>query len=152
MNHAERAAYLFKEKKFNCAQAVFGAFTDVTGVDEAMAIRMSGAFGGGMGRLREVCGAVSGAIMVLSMVYAPEDPAAQDAKMEFYRRIQEFAGRFREMHGDIVCRELLGEKAGAAGHVPAERTEEYYKMRPCERFVYDAADILEKYLEELKNA
>ena len=150
MTHSEKARDLFLEG-YNCAQAVFGAFTDVTGVDEAMAIRMSGAFGGGMGRLREVCGAVSGAIMVLSMVYAPEDPAAQDAKMEFYRRIQEFAGRFREMHGDIVCRELLGEKAGAAGHVPAERTEEYYAMRPCERMCYDAAQLMDELMQELKS-
>lgn len=149
MNHAEKAAMLFREKKYNCAQAVFGAFTDLTGVDEAMAIRMSGAFGGGMGRLREVCGGVSGAIMVLSMLHAPADPADQEQKMEFYKKIQTFAGRFKEMHGTIICRELLGDQAGT-GYVPAERTEEYYKMRPCERMVYDAAALMEAYLKELE--
>ena len=150
MNHAEKAVYLFREKKFNCAQAAFAAFGDLTGVDEAAAIRMAGAFGGGMGRMREVCGGVSGAIMAFSMLYAPEDPADQAAKMEFYRRIQEFANRFKAIHGTIICRELLGDQAGS-GYVPAERTEEYYRMRPCERVVYDAASVLEQYLEELKN-
>lgn len=149
MNHAEKAAMLFREKAYNCAQAVFAAFTDVTGVDEATAIRMSGGFGGGVGRLREVCGAVSGAVMVLSMQYAPADPANQAQKMEFYKTIQDFAARFRELHGSIVCRELLGEKAGS-GYIPAQRNEEYYKMRPCERFVYDSAMLLDAYLEELR--
>lgn len=151
MNHAEKAAVLFREKKYNCAQSVFAAFNDLTGIDDAMAIRMSGAFGGGMGRLREVCGAVSGAIMVLSMLHAPADPADNTAKMEFYKKIQDFAARFREMHGTIICRELLGDQAGT-GYVPAERTEEYYRMRPCERMVYDSAAILEQYLKELESA
>ena len=146
-NHAECAARLFREG-CNCAQSVFLAYMDMTGMDRDTAIRVSASFGGGMGRLREVCGGVSGAIMALGMICAPLDPADQDAKAEHYRRVQEVARRFREKNGTIICRELLGDKAGS-GHVPEARTEEYYKMRPCERMVYDGAAALEEVLKEL---
>ena len=147
INHAERAAQLFREG-CNCAQAVFLAYSDMTGMDRDTAMKLAASFGGGMGRLREVCGGVSGAIMALGMICAPTDPTDQDAKAEHYRRVQEVARRFRENHGTIICRELLGDQAGS-GHVPAARTEEYYKMRPCERFVYDGAAALEEVLKEL---
>ena len=149
MDHAQKAIELFREKGYNCAQAVFVAFCDVTGMDEAAALRISSSFGGGMGRLREVCGGVSGAIMALGMAVEPWDPTDQPAKAEHYRRIQLLANRFRERHGTIVCRELLGEKAGT-GYIPEKRTEEYYKMRPCERMVYSAAELLEELLAELE--
>jgi len=146
-NHAERAARLFREG-CNCAQSVFLAYMDMTGMDRDTAIRVSASFGGGMGRLREVCGGVSGAIMALGMICAPLDPADQDAKAEHYRRVQEVARRFREKNDTLICRELLGNLAGS-GHVPEVRTEEYYKKRPCERFVYDGAAALEEVLKEL---
>ncbi len=146
-NHAERAARLFREG-CNCAQSVFLAFSDLTKMDRNTAIRVSASFGGGMGRLREVCGGVSGAIMALGMICAPLDPADQDAKAEHYRRVQEVARRFREKNDTLICRELLGNMAGS-GHVPEVRTEEYYKKRPCERFVYDGAAALEEVLKEL---
>lgn len=149
MDHAQKAIELFRNKGYNCAQAVFVAFCDVTGMDEATALRVSSSFGGGMGRLREVCGGVSGAIMALGMAVEPWDPADQSAKAEHYRRIQLLANRFRERHGAIICRELLGEKAGT-GYVPEKRTEEYYAMRPCERMVYSAAELLEDLLAELE--
>lgn len=145
-NHAEKAARLFRDG-CNCAQAVFVAYCDLTGLDEATAIRLSSSFGGGMGRLREVCGAVSGALMVLGMLRGPKDPANQTTKAEHYARVQALAGRFRERSGSIICRELLGDMAGS-GHIPEARTEAYYKMRPCERYVYDAAEILEEMLSE----
>ena len=146
-NHAERAARLFREG-CNCAQAVFLAYMDMTGMDRDTAIRVSASFGGGMGRLREVCGGVSGAIMALGMICAPLDPADQELKAEHYRRVQEVARRFREKNGTIICRELLGEQAGS-GHVPEKRTDEYYKKRPCEQMVYDGAAALEEVLKEL---
>ena len=146
-NHAERAARLFREG-CNCAQSVFLAYMDMTGMDRDTAIRVSASFGGGMGRLREVCGGVSGAIMALGMICAPLDPTDQDAKAEHYRRVQEVARRFREKNSTLICRELLGNMAGS-GHVPEVRTEEYYKKRPCERFVYDGAAALEEVLKEL---
>ena len=146
-NHAERAARLFCEG-CNCAQSVFLAYMDMTGMDRDTAIRVSASFGGGMGRLREVCGGVSGAIMALGMICAPLDPTDQDAKAEHYRRVQEIARRFREKNNTLICRELLGDMADS-GHVPEVRTEEYYKKRPCERFVYDGAAALEEVLKEL---
>lgn len=144
--HAERAARLFREG-YNCAQSVFVAYCDLTGLDVQTALRLSASFGGGMGRLREVCGAVSGALMVLGMLRAPADPTDQEAKALHYARVQELARRFRERNETIICRELLGEMAGS-GHVPEKRTEAYYKMRPCERFVYDGAELLEQLLKE----
>ena len=145
--HAERAARLFREG-CNCAQSVFLAFSDLTGMDRDTAIRVSASFGGGMGRLREVCGGVSGAIMALGMICAPLDPSDQALKAEHYRRVQEVARRFREKHDTIICRELLGDQAGT-GHVPEARTEQYYKTRPCEKFVYTGAAVLEEVLREL---
>ena len=146
-NHAQCAARLFREG-CNCAQSVFLAFSDLTGMDRDTAIRVSACFGGGMGRLREVCGGVSGAIMALGMICAPLDPADQELKAEHYRRVQEVARIFREKHGTIICRDLLGDLAGT-GHVPEKRTDEYYKKRPCEQFVYDGAAALEEVLKEL---
>jgi C_GCAxxG_C_C family probable redox protein len=146
-NHAERAARLFREG-CNCAQSVFLAFSDLTGMDRDTAIKVSASFGGGMGRLREVCGGVSGAIMALGMICAPLDPSDQALKAEHYRRVQAVAEKFRQKHKTIICRDLLGDLAGA-GHVPEVRTEEYYKKRPCEKFVYDGAAALEEVLREL---
>ena len=147
MDHGELAAQLFLGG-CNCAQAVVVAFCDVTGLEKDFAARLSCSFGGGMGRMREVCGGVSGALMALGMLCAPDDPGDQAAKAAHYARVQELARRFRERNGSIICRELLGEKAGS-GHVPEARTEEYYRMRPCERMVFDAAEILEEMLKEM---
>jgi len=144
---ALKAVEIFREQGYNCAQAAYLAFSDLTGMDEKTAIRISSSFGGGMGRMREVCGAVSGALMAFGMLRGPEDPTDQPAKAEHYRRIQEFGMKFRERHGSIICRELLGDKAGT-GYVPAERNEEFYKMRPCERMVYSAVELMAEILEE----
>lgn len=149
-NHADKAIRLFKDGGYNCAQAVFVAFCDVTGISEDAAIRLSSSFGGGMGRLREVCGAFSGALMAFGMLHGPADPTDPEAKGEHYRRIQELATRFRARSGSIICRELLADQAGT-GYVPAARTEEYFKLRPCERLVYNAAELLDEYLLELSN-
>lgn len=146
-NHADCAARLFREG-CNCAQSVFLAYSDLTGMDRDTAIRVSASFGGGMGRLREVCGGVSGAIMALGMICAPLDPSDQALKAEHYRRVQAVAERFREKNGTIICRELLGSMAGT-GHVPEVRTDEYYKKRPCEQMVRDGAAVLEEVLREL---
>ena len=144
--HAQRAARLFREG-MNCAQAVFAAYGDLTGFDEKTSLRLSASFGGGMGRLREVCGSVSGALMVLGFLRAPLDPTDNAAKAAHYALVQEFAKRFRERHTSIICREILGARAGS-GYVPEQRTEEYYAMRPCERCVYDAAEIVDAMLNE----
>ena len=103
----ERAMALFEEG-YNCAQSVFLAFSDLHGMDTHMAAALSSSFGGGMGRLREVCGAVSGMFLVAGILYGYDDPGAREEKAAHYARIQELAKAFEEKNGSIVCRELLG--------------------------------------------
>lgn len=146
MNYSEKARKLFKEKGYNCAQAVFLAFSDVTGIDEGIAAKLSSSFGGGMGRLREVCGAVSGCFMVLGTVMGSDDPKDHEAKKAHYAVIQEAAARFKEENGSYICRELLGLGAGASDPAPEKRTEEYYRRRPCDEYVAVAAGITEDIL------
>ena len=122
MDHGERAAELFLSG-YNCAQSVAVAFCDVTGMDEKTAARMASAFGGGMGRMREVCGAVSGMLMVLSVLYGYDTPGDDVSKKELYTRVQALAGRFREEVGSIICREIL--KNPPSDPNPSPRTEDY---------------------------
>ena len=144
MEHSYRAADLFLSGS-NCAQAVLLAFSDVTGLDDKTAAKLSSSFGGGMGRLREVCGAVSGMLMVAGLLYGYEDPGEGDCnKKEHYQRVQYLAGKFREEVGSIVCREIL--KNPPTDPNPSPRTAEYYKTRPCARMVMTAARILDEYM------
>ena len=145
MDHGERAAELFLSG-YNCAQSVAVAFCDVTGMDEKTAARMASAFGGGMGRMREVCGAVSGMLMVLSVLYGYDTPGDDVSKKELYTRVQALAGRFREAVGSIVCREIL--KNPPSDPYPSPRTEEYYKKRPCARMVLTAGRIMDEFMAE----
>lgn len=133
---------------YNCSQSVFLAFCDLTGFDEKTALLVSSSFGGGMGRLREVCGAVSGMFMAAGVLYGYTDPKAGPEKMEHYKRIQELAASFKERNSSIVCRDILGKIAEDKSFIPSERTEEYYKSRPCAKMVEDATEILEKYIEQ----
>ena len=128
---------------FNCAQAVFLAFAEEFGFDRESALKISSSFGGGMGRLREVCGAVSGMFMVLGMRYGYTSPDADGEKAELYRKVQELAGKFKERNQTIICRELMALKiSGADSHKPEVRTPEYYKKRPCEELVGISARIV----------
>ena len=149
--YAQKAMALFQEG-YNCSQSVFLAFEDCYDMDHQTALRLSSSFGGGMGRLREVCGAVSGMFMVAGLMYGYEDPKNMEEKTQHYARIQELARRFEEVNGSIVCRNLLGLGAGKDSHVPEKRTEEYYKKRPCGQLVGIAAMIMENYIrEEMKD-
>lgn len=143
----KRAKELFLEG-YNCAQSVVVAYEDFFEESPETLALMVSAFGGGMGRLREVCGAVSGMFFVLSKIYGYADPKEKDGKMELYARVQELAARFRKRNGSIVCRELLGLTEKVSEPVPEERTAEYYKKRPCPDIIADAADVLEGYLKE----
>ena len=138
MNKADNAKELF-ESGCNCCQAVFCAFLDETNLSEEDAMRISAGFGGGMGRMREVCGAVSGMIMVLSEKFASADP-------NDHAIIQKAAGEFREENGSIICREILGLSEKASAPEPEKRTGEYYKKRPCSELVHCAAEIAEKII------
>lgn len=153
MGRGEKAADLFSEG-YNCAQAVFLAYADKFDIDQETAAKLAASFGGGMGRLREVCGAVSGMFMVAGVLFGYDDPKASEEKKEHYARIQELAAKFKEENGSIICRELLGLGAGADNPTPEIRTAEYYKKRPCKELVAMAADILEEYInnEEKNNS
>ncbi len=144
MTKAEKAEKLFNDG-YNCAQAVLGAFCEELGLDEEKAMRLSSSFGGGMGRLREVCGAVSGMFMVAGYKAGYSDPNDPDAKMEHYALIQQLANEFREENGSIICRELLGLPDGADSPKPEARTKEYYIKRPCGEYVASAARIVEEH-------
>jgi len=146
MDHAYKAGELFLSGS-NCAQAVIVAFSDVTGMDEKTSARISSAFGGGMGRMREVCGAVSGMLMVLSLLYGYEEPGENDCnKKRLYKEVQDLAGKFREEVGSIVCREIL--KNPPTDPNPTPRTAEFYQKRPCARMVMTAARLLDEYIVE----
>jgi len=139
------AGQLFLEG-YSCSQAVAVAFADVMKLEPAVCARMASSFGGGMARMREVCGAVSGMALVAGMLYGYDDPGAGEEKREHYKRIQEMAGAFREETGSIVCREILNNPPSDPN--PTPRTREFYAKRPCARMVMLAARILEKYMRE----
>ena len=147
MTRREMAMANFK-KGYNCAQSVVLAFQDLLPAEGAMLSKMASSFGAGMGRLREVCGSVSGMFMAAGLLYGYDGPETGEKKAEHYARIQELAHRFEEKHGSIVCRELLGLIVKHDDTHPEERTEEYYRKRPCEEIIGDAAEILEKLIEE----
>ena len=147
MNHAEEARRFFLAR-YNSAQAVFCAVCGETGLDQDTAARLSSSFGGGMGRMREVCGAVSGALMALGLLRGYADPGDPEAKKEHYALVQAIARRFREGHGSIICRELLQGVPATPGGAPEERTPAFYARRPCADLVTAAAAILEAMLCE----
>ena len=146
-NHMEKATDLFTQG-YNCAQAVFVAFSDVTGMDEALAKRLSSSFGGGMGRMREVCGTCSAMFMIAVILYGDGTETDHSVKAAHYQRIQYLAEEFRKEHETILCRDLLKGLAVTSEPTPEKRTEKYYKVRPCVKFVKTAAQILDCYLEE----
>lgn len=133
---------------YNCSQSIVLAYADMLDIDKAILLRLSSSFGGGMGRLREVCGSVSGMFIVAGLLYGYDGPETGQIKADHYARIQELAHRFEEKHGSIVCRELLGLSVRHDVPVPEARTTEYYKKRPCPEIIGDAAEILEKYINE----
>ncbi len=146
MDRGMLAAELF-EKGYNCAQAVAVAFQDVTGLGTETSARMVSGFGGGMGRMREVCGAFSGMLMVLSYLYGYQDPMDNEGKMALYTQIQALGGQFKDLGpGSLICREIL--KNPPSDPVPSVRTQEYYRLRPCARMCYNAAHILEDYIAQ----
>ena len=133
---------------YNCSQSLVLTFADLLPLEESVLLKLSSSFGGGMGRLREVCGAVSGMFLVCGLLYGYDGPETGPVKAEHYARIQELARRFEEKHGSIVCRELLGLSVRRESPVPEARTAEYYRKRPCPEIIGDAAEILERFISE----
>lgn len=142
MTHKELACEYFLEG-YNCAQSVFAAFCDVTGMEKEKALCLSSSFGGGMGRMREVCGAVSAMFLVAGSLWGYSSCDDNVEKKEHYALIQELAAEFKSRHDTLICRELLKNIKPDSSATPSERTKEYYHARPCLAFVEDAADILD---------
>lgn len=144
---ADKAKELFTQG-YNCSQSVLGAFCEDINMDFETALKLASSFGGGMGRLREVCGAVSAMFMVAGLKYGYTSPTDKEAKTEHYQLIQQLAEKFTEKRGTIICRELLRLDVKKDSFVPADRTNEYYETRPCEEIIGEAAEILEELLEK----
>ncbi|MGN0447395.1 MAG: C-GCAxxG-C-C family protein [Acutalibacteraceae bacterium] len=149
MDEVKRAAELFLEG-YNCSQSVFTAFCHRFNMDEGTALKVSAGLGGGVGRMREVCGAVTGAAMVLGSLTCAESGDDNGGKMKNYELVREFSERFKARHGDtIICREMLKLSVPMENTaMPEGRTAEYYKNRPCLRAVENAADILKQMIKE----
>ena len=148
-----KAKKLFKEDGYNCCQAVVLAYNDIFGLDSKTAASLSSGFGGGMGRMREVCGSVSGLVFLAGLLSPADNPSDKTARTANYALVQEVAAEFKAMNGSIICKELLGltgncTEKGEGIHgipespVPSDRTPEYYKKRPCEELVGISARII----------
>ena len=143
---AQRAVALFKEG-FNCSQAVFASCADLYGItDEALALRLSASFGGGMGRMRLVCGAASGMFLLAGLEKGSCTPHDNEGKMANYAFVQDLAEKFKAQYGSLICAELLGLAPRPEEPKPAERTQQYYEKRPCSEMIAEAVRI---YLRSL---
>lgn len=145
------AARAFFREGYNCCQSVVLAFEDIAGLDKDSIIKAACGFGGGMGRMREVCGTVSAMVMLAGFISPVPSPKDMEARKANYALVQHLADSFRKENGTIYCRELLG--MGFEPHKespqPSERTAEYYKKRPCEELVGLSAGFVANYLKTL---
>jgi len=149
MTKADKAKELLL-KGYNCAQATFGAFAEDFGLDINVAMTLSAGLGGGIGRLRETCGAVTGATLAVSLAMGSFDLNNPDAKTRVYREIRKVVEIFEKETGTIVCADMLGVARRGDDENPQARTAEYYQKRPCADLVYLAAEAAEKIISELK--
>ena len=147
MTKRELGESYFKEG-YNCAQAVALAFEKELNLGKVFIAKTISGFGGGFGRMREVCGAVSGMVFVLSNLEGSFDPTDNNSKIEIYKKVQTLMKYFKEKNGTYICRELLALPEENSDPTPEKRTESYYKKRPCALLVGDACEILENYLNK----
>lgn len=147
INAQQKAKKLFCQG-YNCCQSVLAAFCEKTGLDFQTSIKIASSFGGGMGRLREVCGAVTGMFMVAGMIFGYQNPKDNKTKGEHYKLIQDLAEQFKKDNHTIICRELLNLDKTKFNPTPEDRTSEYYKKRPCVELVGCAAGIIEEYINK----
>ena len=136
---------------YGCCQAVVAAFADLYGVDDTLAKRLAAGFGGGVGRMRMMCGAVSGIVILVGLDCGQTEGSDREGKSACYKVVQELLNRWKEENGSLICAELLGlkgyEKANTS-YIASPRTAEYYKTRPCAAKVESAARIFAEYLKE----
>ena len=145
MKTNEQTAREYFTSGYNCAQSVFLTYAEKYGFDKATALKLSSSFGGGMGRMREVCGAVSAMFMIAGLENDYTENNNDEIKAEHYTRIQNLANEFKKKNGTIICRELLGVDADD-NPIPSKRTSQYYEERPCEEFIADACKILDEFI------
>ncbi len=148
MNKADRAEELFR-MGYNCSQSVYAAFAEELDMSVEEAAKRASPFGAGFGKLREVCGAVSGMVLVLGDLCGYQDPTDAAGKQALYALVQQMCGSFEASEGSLICRDLLGLAKGEDLAEPAVRTEEYYQSRPCVGACRRAAEILEAEMESL---
>ena len=135
---------------YGCCQSVVAAFADLYGMDENMALRVAAGFGGGVGRLRMMCGAVSGIVMLVGLDCGATVGSDREGKSQCYKVVQELLAQSREQNGSLICAEILGLKGhekAQSSYVASARTAEYYKVRPCAAKVESAARIFAEYLD-----
>ena len=130
---------------YNCAQSVFLTYAEKYGFNKETALKLSSSFGGGMGRMREVCGAISAMFMIAGLENGYTENDNDEVKAEHYKRIQNLANEFKKKNGTIICRELLGVDADD-NPIPSKRTTQYYQERPCEELIQNACEIIDKYI------
>ncbi len=134
---------------YGCCQSVVAAFSDLYGLDETMAKRIAAGFGGGVGRLRMMCGAVSGIVILVGLDCGQTEGSDREGKSACYRVVQELLARSEADNGSLICAEILGLKGhdkATSSYVASPRTAEYYKTRPCAAKVESAARIFADYL------
>ncbi len=149
-DRVKEAEKLFQDG-YNCSQSVFSAFSDLYGIDRDTALRLSASFGGGFGRMREVCGAVSGMCMVAGLETGSSMRMDTEGKKHNYEVVRRLMEKYKDTNGSIICRELLGlDKAKQEGATPETRTSEYYKKRPCLELVKEAAQLTEQLLYDVE--
>lgn len=147
MDYGERAKENF-QSGYSCAQAVFLACTEDMGLDTGTRARIASSFGGGMGGMRQVCGAVSGMLMALGLKYGYADPKDRAGKTAQYELVRALADEFKKENGSIICRELLGLDENCQPKPPEDRTAAYYAKRPCAKLCQTAGEIFERYVAE----
>ena len=144
-SRVDEAVKLF-ESGFNCCQSVFTAYSDIFGFDRETSLKMTSSMGGGIGKMREVCGAVSAMALLAGLKEGNDDPDNQEAKTAIYEKVRELADKFKTENDSIVCRELLKDMAQDTSAAPSIRTKEYYGKRPCSGFVAYAANLVEEFI------
>ena len=144
----QKAVELFKSG-YNCSQSVVAAFADMYGFTQEQAVRMSASFGGGIGRMRETCGAACGLFLIAGLETGATEATDREGKAANYAVVQELAAEFKKRNGSLICGELLGlKKKEPISTVPEERNTQYYSKRPCAKMVEEAARIWVEYLEK----
>ena len=145
MSQVERAVSCFREG-FNCSQAVFSTYGPQLGLDRELALKVTGPFGAGMARMGQVCGAVTGSFMVIGLIRGRTRAEDEETREKAYRLVHEFVDQFTARNGSILCRELLGcDLSTEEGQALAEERNLFDTL--CPKFIQDAAEIMEQFLE-----